>query len=202
MGYSEMARSNSISARAKVDGGWDKINRNETSILGHHLGLPLVFLFYRLEGRNDLTKIEYLKKYVDDVDTNKLSELESIFEDCFNSMEENLLETKLTKNFSEKLIEELPAVLLTFTREESVDTSVDILLGSGLSKESRPVLLFEFGMECEKDHWWAKADQGSMYTEQIMANNEKPENMHPRFGEKPMLLAVVTVNRVKVAWLG
>ena len=212
MGYSEMARSNSISARAKVDGGWDKINRNETSILGHHLGLPLFVLFYRLEGRNDATvvcdnlaKIEYLKKYVKDVDKSKISELESIFADCFNSMEEDFLETQLTTKFAEKLIEKLPAVLLTCTREESVDRSgcrVDILLRSGLSNESRPVVLFEFGLECKKDHWWAKAYQGHMYAEQMMANNEKPENMHPRFGEKPMLLVVVTVNRAKVAWLG
>ena len=200
-----MSASNSISTQANAAVGWDKIYRKQTSILGHHLGLPLFYLFYCLEGRNDpkvadnLSKIEYLRKYIADVDTSNFDDLKCLFKICLDSKKRRRqMENDLTGAFAANLIKQHAAVQLTCRTEVSVDeqgnNQVDVLLTSDSAlNRNEAVLLFEIGWDCRNHHWWKKADQALIYLDQMAKN--KRSGRAACFGKKPMLLAVVAIER-------
>ena len=192
----------SISEQANAAAAWDKICRKHTSILGHHLGLPLFYLFHCLEGRinsrvaDNLAKIEYLKKYIADMDEKSYPALCYLFKFCLQYKKHRRQnEKELTGAFAAALKKKHATVKLTCRTEVTVDAQgnrVDILLNSDLYG-NEPVILFEFGWDCEKNHWWTKADQALMYLDQ-MAKSKRPGKFSC-FRNKPMLFAVVTIDR-------
>ncbi len=142
---------------------------------------------------DSLAKIEYLQKYMADLDTSSYNALRYLFKTCLRSKKKQRQhEKELTGAFADSLTKNLAAVKLKCRTEVPVDAKVDMLLNSELDKRE-PVLLFQFGWGCKNDHWWTKADQTLMYLDQMAKNQLR--NNYACFGNKPMLLVVITIDR-------
>jgi hypothetical protein len=61
-------------------------------------------------------------------------------------------------------------------------------------KTNTPIILFEVGLHNSVTDWWTKAGQALSYVS-VLSNHDVEKAEMERFGEKPMLMSVVTVDK-------
>ena len=193
MKKSKATASDSPSASASNNYGFEEIVQRLRSVLHHPMGLPLTCL---LENKSESKVKELLlRNFSDQLETQLKSDaFDDLFSACYSSWT-NPGEPALTAALSTRMGQAMKDSNLEALHQYLVSRptgTIDVLVrrvAHDKSSSTAPVLLIEVGLQNED--WWKKVDQGITYVQALTkVDGEKRDRAH--FTE-PMLFTVITI---------